>query len=127
VTFNALDTKARELKLRRDPACPICGDRPTIKELIDYDPFCGIQRKPLNHGWTRISRLARRFVVERHCGCRSALAFLFGHQTAQVFRITNDRAGVRMFCRPLARVFTKAVDVVAGFARQFVFHPPDFF
>jgi len=34
--------KFRELKLRRDPACPICGDHPTIKELIDYDQFCGI-------------------------------------------------------------------------------------
>ena len=41
--FNALDMKFRELKLRRDPACPICGDKPTIKELIDYEVFCGIQ------------------------------------------------------------------------------------
>ena len=40
--FNALDMKFRELKLRRDPACPICGDHPTIKELIDYEMFCGI-------------------------------------------------------------------------------------
>jgi sulfur-carrier protein adenylyltransferase/sulfurtransferase len=44
--FNALDMKFRELKLRRDPACPICGDNPTIKELIDYDQFCGIQPAP---------------------------------------------------------------------------------
>ncbi len=41
--FNALDMKFRELKLRRDPKCPICGDHPTIKELIDYEVFCGIQ------------------------------------------------------------------------------------
>jgi sulfur-carrier protein adenylyltransferase/sulfurtransferase len=41
--FNALDMKFRELKLRRDPACPICGDHPTIKELIDYEVFCGIE------------------------------------------------------------------------------------
>jgi adenylyltransferase/sulfurtransferase len=40
--FNALDMKFRELKLRRDPQCPICGDHPTIKELIDYEMFCGI-------------------------------------------------------------------------------------
>ena len=40
--FNALDMKFRELKLRRDPACPLCGDHPTIKELIDYEVFCGI-------------------------------------------------------------------------------------
>ncbi|HUA39441.1 MAG TPA: molybdopterin-synthase adenylyltransferase MoeB [Candidatus Sulfopaludibacter sp.] len=41
--FNALDMKFRELKLRRDPECPICGEHPTIKELIDYEMFCGIQ------------------------------------------------------------------------------------
>jgi adenylyltransferase/sulfurtransferase len=32
----------RELKLRRDPECPICGDHPTITALIDYDQFCGV-------------------------------------------------------------------------------------
>lgn len=40
--FNALDMKFREVKLRRDPQCPICGDNPTIKELIDYEMFCGV-------------------------------------------------------------------------------------
>ena len=40
--FNALDMTFRELKLRKDPKCPICGDNPTIKELIDYQEFCGI-------------------------------------------------------------------------------------
>jgi len=40
--FNALDMKFREVKLRRDPKCPLCGDQPTIKELIDYEVFCGI-------------------------------------------------------------------------------------
>jgi len=48
--FNALDLKFRELKLRRDPACPICGDHPTIKELIDYETFCGIEPEPENKG-----------------------------------------------------------------------------
>jgi len=42
VLFNALDMKIRELKLRRDPACPVCGEHATIKELIDYETFCGI-------------------------------------------------------------------------------------
>jgi len=44
--FNALDMKFREVKLRRDPQCPICGDNPTIKELIDYQVFCGITPEP---------------------------------------------------------------------------------
>ena len=39
--FNALDMEFRELKLRRDPQCPICGDQPAITQLIDYEAFCG--------------------------------------------------------------------------------------
>lgn len=46
--FNALDMKFRELKLRRDPQCPICGDNPTINKLIDYEVFCGIPAEPVN-------------------------------------------------------------------------------
>ena len=44
--FNALDMKFRELKLRRDPQCPVCGENPTITELIDYEMFCGIAPEP---------------------------------------------------------------------------------
>lgn len=40
--YDAWNMRFRELKLRRDPACPVCGDRPTIRELIDYDQFCGV-------------------------------------------------------------------------------------
>ncbi len=42
IAFDALKMKFREFKLRKDPKCPVCGDNPTIKELIDYDQFCGI-------------------------------------------------------------------------------------
>jgi adenylyltransferase/sulfurtransferase len=38
--------KFRELKLRRDPQCPLCGDHPTLKELIDYEQFCGFSSEP---------------------------------------------------------------------------------
>jgi adenylyltransferase/sulfurtransferase len=48
VLFNALDMKFKELRLRRDPQCPLCGDHPTIKELIDYEQFCGIPPEPVN-------------------------------------------------------------------------------
>ena len=48
--FNALDMKFREVKLRRDPKCPLCGEAPTIKELIDYEQFCGIPPEPVNPG-----------------------------------------------------------------------------
>src|SRR3954447_4970203 len=40
--FDAWQMKFRELKLRKDPQCPVCGDNPTIKELIDYEAFCGL-------------------------------------------------------------------------------------
>jgi sulfur-carrier protein adenylyltransferase/sulfurtransferase len=39
--FDALGMKFREMKIRRDPQCPVCGDNPTITELIDYQQFCG--------------------------------------------------------------------------------------
>jgi molybdopterin/thiamine biosynthesis adenylyltransferase/rhodanese-related sulfurtransferase len=39
--FDALKVKFRELNLRRDPACPICGENPTIFSPIDYEQFCG--------------------------------------------------------------------------------------
>lgn len=42
--YEALDNRWRELKLRRDPSCPVCGDHPTIKELIDYQAFCSAVR-----------------------------------------------------------------------------------
>jgi len=40
--FDALRMKFRELKLRKDPDCPVCGTHPTVKHLIDYDQFCGV-------------------------------------------------------------------------------------
>ena len=40
--FDAMRMKFRELKLRKDPDCPICGTHPTITKLIDYEQFCGI-------------------------------------------------------------------------------------
>ena len=43
VRYNALDMTFKELKLRRDTACPVCGDSPTVTELIDYEQFCGIR------------------------------------------------------------------------------------
>lgn len=40
--YNALDMRFREMKLRKDPECPICGEHPSITELVDYQQFCGI-------------------------------------------------------------------------------------
>ena len=40
---DSLGMRFRELKLRKNPDCPVCGTHPTVTELIDYDQFCGIQ------------------------------------------------------------------------------------
>ncbi len=44
--FDAWRMRFREMKLRKNPDCPMCGDQPTIKELIDYEQFCGITPPP---------------------------------------------------------------------------------
>lgn len=40
--FDALDMEFRQVKVRRNPECPVCGDHPTVTKLIDYEEFCGI-------------------------------------------------------------------------------------
>jgi molybdopterin/thiamine biosynthesis adenylyltransferase/rhodanese-related sulfurtransferase len=42
VLYDALEMSFRELKLRRNVECPVCGDHPTVTELIDYNQFCGL-------------------------------------------------------------------------------------
>ncbi|MBC7929838.1 MAG: molybdopterin-synthase adenylyltransferase MoeB [Rubrivivax sp.] len=44
--FDAWKMRFRELKLRKDPECPVCGDGATIRELIDYEEFCGLRPAP---------------------------------------------------------------------------------
>ena len=44
--FDALKLRFRELKLKKDPDCPICGTNPSVTELIDYEAFCGIGSEP---------------------------------------------------------------------------------
>src|SRR4026209_2079738 len=41
--YDALRMRFRELKLRKDPDCPVCGTHPTVKKLIDYEQFCGLR------------------------------------------------------------------------------------
>jgi adenylyltransferase/sulfurtransferase len=57
---DALGMRFRELKLRKNPECPVCGENPTVKELIDYQHFCGIvpeskEERALKNGIPQIS------------------------------------------------------------------------
>ncbi|MBN4081392.1 molybdopterin-synthase adenylyltransferase MoeB [Caldithrix abyssi] len=53
--YDALDLDFQEVSLRRNPACPVCGDHPTVTELIDYDQFCGINLPEPEHEWGEIT------------------------------------------------------------------------
>ena len=44
--IDALEMDFREVKIRRNPDCPLCGDNPTVTELIDYEVFCGFAPTP---------------------------------------------------------------------------------
>lgn len=48
--FDALELRFRELNVRRDPNCPVCGDHPTLLELVDYQEFCGVTREDEDGG-----------------------------------------------------------------------------
>jgi sulfur-carrier protein adenylyltransferase/sulfurtransferase len=43
--FDALDMTFKELKLRKDPDCSVCGPNPTVTQLIDYEAFCGVEEQ----------------------------------------------------------------------------------
>ena len=50
--FDALSYRWRELEIRRDPGCAVCGDSPTQTGLIDYEVFCGVEPEPEEEGVT---------------------------------------------------------------------------
>ncbi len=61
--YDALAMRFRELKLRRNPECPVCGDHPTITELIDYQEFCGVsvnEPTPVTTGETNVLELKKK-------------------------------------------------------------------
>jgi sulfur-carrier protein adenylyltransferase/sulfurtransferase len=66
--FDALKLRFRELRLRKDPACPLCGERPSIHELIDYEAFCGIGAEPEYAGPEITAEELRREMDEKGSG-----------------------------------------------------------
>jgi adenylyltransferase/sulfurtransferase len=65
ILFDALKLRFRELELRKDPACPICGSNPTIRELIDYEAFCGVGAEPTYAGPEITAEELRREMDEK--------------------------------------------------------------
>ncbi len=45
LVFNALNSSFRQVKVPKDPKCPICGENPTVTKLIDYEEFCSLRKR----------------------------------------------------------------------------------
>jgi sulfur-carrier protein adenylyltransferase/sulfurtransferase len=63
--FDALGMKFRELKLRKNPECPVCGNHPTVTKLIDYAEFCGIRGEEAPVTATNIPEITPRELKAR--------------------------------------------------------------
>jgi molybdopterin/thiamine biosynthesis adenylyltransferase/rhodanese-related sulfurtransferase len=63
--FDALAMRFRELRLRKNPDCPICGERRTINQLIDYEEFCGIRGEEATPVTNGISEMTPRELKAR--------------------------------------------------------------
>ncbi len=58
--FDAMRMRFKELKLRKNPDCPVCGTSPTVTELIDYEQFCGITHNAAEEDAISVEELSRR-------------------------------------------------------------------
>ena len=90
--FDALKMKFRELKLRKDPDCPVCGTHPTVTTLIDYEQFCGLhpavtEPKPVNNA-TDITAVELKHRLDR--GDRLAIVDVREPNEYQINRIPGS-------------------------------------
>ncbi len=69
--YDALSMRFRELKLAKDPECPICGEHPTITELIDYEEFCGVPAHDRGHEASTAEAGVPTLTVEELAGLRA--------------------------------------------------------
>jgi adenylyltransferase/sulfurtransferase len=63
--FDALAMRFRELKLKKNPDCPVCGNHPTITKLIDYEEFCGIRGEEVPAPATQMAEITPRELKQR--------------------------------------------------------------
>jgi adenylyltransferase/sulfurtransferase len=136
--FDALDMTWREVAVRRNPACPVCGDHPTQTGLIDYELFCGITRAPEDGPSVpelepaRVLRLlggdAPPTLVDVRerwewqvgsLGSRGALLVPLAELPGRMAEIPRDRAVV-LYCRSGQRSLTAARRLLeAGYAEVY--------
>ena len=101
---DALAMRFRELKLRKNPECPVCGENPTVTQLIDYDQFCGIapetatgenleERNSADHGAGTQSSASTRAKTFSFSTCASLTSTRSPTSAARSFRKTTCRSG----------------------------------
>lgn len=131
--YDALNMEFRQLKLRRDPGCPVCGEHPTITELIDYEAFCGIVAEPVGDTAFEITPLEVAALLEQPAkpfllDVREANEWEIGHLPGATRISVNDlpsrlheldsAVDMVVYCRSGARS-GRAVDLLrqAGFRK----------
>jgi len=108
--YDAWNMRFRELKLRRDVDCPVCGDHPTVRELIDYDQFCGIA--PLPSAGPLASDVAEVSVQELNAKLSSgAPVFLLDVREPNEFQICRIPGSTLI---PLGQVISRIDEIKAA-------------
>lgn len=91
--YDALDMSFREMKIRKDPKCPICGPNPTIRELIDYQEFCGMrgaEPSPPEGGAGEITPLELDAILRNPSGVRPLVLDVRNPEEIAVCRIAGS-------------------------------------
>src|ERR687898_684704 len=93
MVYDALEMAYRKIKIRKDPNCAICGENPTVTELIDYEDFCGVvseEAQAAAHGSTISVGQLEQMLGERDAGERDfVLIDVRGPIEAEITRITG--------------------------------------
>ena len=127
--FDGLRLAFRELALRKDPACPICGEHPTVRELIDYEAFCGVAGAADAGGEITVRELAaqrraglgplvvdvrERFELEI-CRLEGALHIPLGELPARLRELDARREIVTLCHRGVRSLRAREILQAAGF------------
>ena len=100
--YDALDMNYRTVKVRKDPNCAVCGENPTVTELIDYEAFCGAVSEEASEAVRGLDHLGDR--AGRHArGARDRRPGLPAHRRPRA-RGVGDRGDPRRAADPQGRV-----------------------
>ena len=117
--YDAWRMRFRELKLRRSAECPVCGDAPTIRELIDYNQFCGVPAAPSPAAGLRPEQETTVEDLKQQTD-RGDAVFVLDVREPQEFQICRIPGSTLI---PLGQLGSRVDEVVsAGAGKQIVVH-----